>query len=80
MFFADAIKCFDKLWLKDCLLEMYNIGYDSNTLNILYEMSKETDIIIRNQQETHNIQAKKLVKHPSCAVQKHLQLTQLEKK
>ena len=49
MFFADAIKCFDKLWLKDCLLEMYNFGYDSNTLNILYEMSKETDIIIRNQ-------------------------------
>ena len=49
MFFADAIKCFDKLWIKDCLLEMYNLGYDSNTLNILYEMSKETDIIIRNQ-------------------------------
>ena len=20
MFFADAVKCFDKLWLKDCLL------------------------------------------------------------
>ena len=49
MFSADAIKCFDKLWLKDCLLEMYNFGYDSNTLNILYEMSKETDIIIKNQ-------------------------------
>ena len=62
MFFADAIKCFDKLWLKDCLLEMYNFGYDSNTLNILYEMSKETDIIIRNQQETHNIQVKEVVK------------------
>ena len=22
MFFADAVKCFDKLWLKDCLLEI----------------------------------------------------------
>ena len=22
MFFADAVKCFDKLWLKDCLSEM----------------------------------------------------------
>ena len=21
---ADAVKCFDKLWLKDCLLEMYD--------------------------------------------------------
>ena len=34
MFFADAAKCFDKLWLKDCLLEMYNLGYDPNTLQI----------------------------------------------
>ena len=24
MFFADAVICFDKLWLKDCLLETYN--------------------------------------------------------
>ena len=47
IFFADAVKCFDKLWLKDCLLEMYNLGYDPNTLKILYEMNKETDIIIR---------------------------------
>ena len=30
-FFADAVKCFDKLWLKDCLLEMYELGYDTNT-------------------------------------------------
>ena len=40
MFFADAVKCFDKLWLKDCLLEMYNLGYHRNTLKILYEMNK----------------------------------------
>ena len=44
MFFADAVKCFDKLWLKDCLLEMYNFGYDPNILKILYEMNKETII------------------------------------
>ena len=25
IFFADAVKCFDKLWLKDCLLGMYNL-------------------------------------------------------
>ena len=24
IFFADAVKCFDKLWLKDCLFEMHN--------------------------------------------------------
>ena len=41
MFFADAVKCFDKPWLKDCLLEMYILGYDPNTLKILYEMNKQ---------------------------------------
>ena len=63
IFFADAVKCFDKLWLKDCLLEMYNLGYDPNTLKILYEMSKETDIIIRTPVgNTDNIQVKEVVK------------------
>ena len=47
IFFEDAVKCFNKLWLKDCLLEVYNLGYDPNTLKILYEMNKETNIIIR---------------------------------
>ena len=27
LFFADAEKCFDKLWLKDCLIDMEEIGY-----------------------------------------------------
>ena len=63
IFFADAVKCFDKLWLKDCLLEMYNLGYDPNTLKILYEMSKETDTIIRTPVgNTDNIQVKEVVK------------------
>ena len=43
MFFEDAVKCFDKLLLKDCLLEMYNLGYDPNTLKILHEMNKGTN-------------------------------------
>ena len=64
MFFADAVKCFDKLWLKDCLLEMYNLGYHRNTLKILYEMNKETDITIRIPiGNTDNIQVKEVVKH-----------------
>ena len=63
IFFADAVKCFDKLWLKDCLLEMYNLGYDPYTLKILYEMNKETDIIIRTPVgNTDNIQVKEVVK------------------
>ena len=63
IFFADAVKCFDKLWLKDCLLEMCNLRYDPNTLKIMYEMNKETDIIIRTPvQNTDNTQVKEVVK------------------
>ena len=40
MFFADVVKWFDKLWLKDCLLEMYNFDLDPSSLKILYEMNK----------------------------------------
>ena len=25
-YFADAYKCFDKLWLKDCLVELWRAG------------------------------------------------------
>ena len=63
IFFADAVKCFDRIWLKDCILEMYNLGYDPNTLKILCKMNKETDIIIRTPVgKTDNIQVKEVVK------------------
>ena len=32
LFFADAKKCFDKLWLKDCL------GYSPGMIRSLYEI------------------------------------------
>ena len=76
MFFADAVKCFEKLWLKDCLLDMYNLGYDPNTLKSLYKMNKETDILIRTPVgDTENIHVKKVVKqgpifgHIMCCVE-----------
>ena len=42
----DAVKCFHKLWLKDCLMKMKELGYSSNNIKILYEMYKKTDINI----------------------------------
>ena len=39
-FFADAKKCFDKLWLKDYLIIMYYLGYSPGTIRILYEINK----------------------------------------
>ena len=41
LFFADAEKCFDKLRLKDCLIDMEEIGYNRNDIKILCEMNKK---------------------------------------
>ena len=35
MFFADAVKCFDKLWLQDCIIELAKLGYSKNDLDII---------------------------------------------
>ena len=65
MFFADAVKCFDKLWLKDCLLKVYNLGYDPNILKFYMKRTKETDIIIRTPVgNTENIQVKEVLFGP----------------
>ena len=32
LFFADAVKCFDKLWLKHCLIKFKTLGYKNNDL------------------------------------------------
>ena len=45
-YFADAVKCFDKLWLKDSLLELKEIGYKSNDIKMLYEMNRQANITI----------------------------------
>ena len=45
LFLADADKCFDKLRLKDCLLEMEEIGYNRNDIKMLYEINKNAEII-----------------------------------
>ena len=46
LFFADAKKSYDKLWLKDYLIEMYNLGYRPGTTRSLYEINKTSNIVI----------------------------------
>ena len=38
---ADGLKCFDKLWRKDCLIEMKELGHSSNDIKILYEIIRK---------------------------------------
>ena len=45
-YFADAYKCFDKLWLKDCLVEMWRAGMREREIMLIYELNRRADIII----------------------------------
>ena len=44
--FGDAVKCFDKLWLKDCLLEMHNAGCNLQDIQMMYKLNNETEITV----------------------------------
>ena len=46
LFFVDAQKCFDKLWLKDCLIEMCYLVYSPGTIRSLYEINKTSSIVV----------------------------------
>ena len=39
-------KCFDKLWLKDSLIETERIGYNKKDKKMLCEISKTTEIVV----------------------------------
>ena len=45
-YFADAYKCFDKFWLKDCLVELWRAGMREREVYMLYEMRKESNSVI----------------------------------
>ena len=43
---ADAEKCFDKLWLEDCLIDLNEIGMREREVSIIYKMNKMTKVIV----------------------------------
>ena len=46
LFFADTIKCFDKLWLRDCVIEIHFLVYSPGTIRSLYEINKTSNIVV----------------------------------
>ena len=46
IFYADAEKYFNKLWLKDSLIEMERIGHNKSDIKMLYEINKTTEIVV----------------------------------
>ena len=45
--YGDAVKCFDKLWLKDTLVELYNAGCTPQDIQMIYNMNKDTVISVK---------------------------------
>ena len=44
--YGDAVKCFDKLWLRDCLVEMYKGECLPQDIQMIYSMNRDTKIEI----------------------------------
>ena len=44
--FADAEKCFDKLWLEDCLVDMNEAGMREKEVQMILELNKRARIVI----------------------------------
>ena len=40
------MKCFDKLWLKDSLLEFYKAGYNIQDIEMVYRLNEDTNIVV----------------------------------
>ena len=63
LIFGDAVKCFDKLWLRDCLLELYKSGVAPQDIYMLYMLNKGANIKIRTPVgETDTFECEEIVK------------------
>ena len=41
LYFCDLVKCFDKLWLRDCLVDLYECGAREREVKMIYVMNKK---------------------------------------
>eukprot|EP00112_Aurelia_sp_Birch-Aquarium-sp1_P016262 Seg3671.3 transcript_id=Seg3671.3/GoldUCD/mRNA.D3Y31 product="hypothetical protein" protein_id=Seg3671.3/GoldUCD/D3Y31 len=46
IFFGDLERCFDKLWLKDCMIELWRTKIPANEAYLVYLMNKHSSIQI----------------------------------
>ena len=45
--FYDIEKCFDSLWLEDCINSLWRCGVDDDMLYLIYLLNRKADIIVR---------------------------------
>ena len=66
MFFGDLVKCFDRLWLQDCLVDLHECGVREREIRLLYQLNKEVNIkVITPVGTTNEIAVKEIVKQGS---------------
>jgi len=46
LLFADTEKCFDKLWLQDCIIDLIELNFPPAEANLIYSMNKQAKAII----------------------------------
>ena len=44
-YYADAYKCFDRLWLKDCLIELWKAGMREREVLMIYKINEMANIV-----------------------------------
>ena len=60
---ADAEKCFDKLWLQDCLVDLKEAGVREREVDMIYRMNERAEIVIDTPSGmTESIKVKEIVK------------------
>ena len=63
MYYADAEKCFDKLWLEDAVIELLKRGTNIRDAMVIREMNKAAKIIIHTPVgDTDEITCKNIVR------------------
>ena len=67
MFFGDLVKCFDRLWLKDCLIDLRNAGAREREIRMLYKLNEEAGFKVKTPAGTTktDISVKEIVKQGS---------------
>ena len=45
--FYDTEKCFDSLWLEDCINSLWQCGVDDDILYLIYLLNRKADITVR---------------------------------
>lgn len=63
LFFADLVKCFDRLWLKDCIVDLHEAGVREREARMIFKLNEEATFrVITPAGVTNEIKVNEIVK------------------